>query len=286
MAKITENIRKYLLLILALVTVAIWVVYFQEPDRKLHIYFFDVGQGDSELIQKGDWQILIDGGPDNLITTRLSEVMPIEDRKIEEIIITHPHADHIAGLNEVLNRYEVGKIVLTNVDYESNTYKNLLKIIEEKNISTYEPKINDREYVFDQGKITYLWPGENLKNYQNNLNNTSIVFRFDYGNFSSLFTGDAEKETWKNIFSKNYLLLKNISVIKIPHHGSKTGLNFEQIVEIKPTVAVISVDKNNKYKLPDSEVIDSLVSTGTKVYRTDEDKTIEISTNGKDFRIE
>lgn len=285
MAKSFKNIKQYFLILLILITATIWTVYFSEPDDNLHIYFFDVGQGDSELIQRGDWQILIDGGPDDLVLERLSEVMPIEDRKIEEIIITHPHADHISGLNEVLKRYEVGKIVLTKIEYESDTYENLINLINEKQIKTTTPAIGDIEYVFDQGKITYLWPGNEVLNYQNNTNNTSIVFRFDYRNFNCVFSGDAEIESWQKIFDNSSNFLHNVLAIKIPHHGSKTGLSNEMLKIINPKIAIISLGENNKFGFPHQEILDALEENKIEVYRTDIKKTINLSTNEENWEI-
>jgi competence protein ComEC len=285
MAKKIDNLKQFFLIALTLITITIWVVYFSQPDDKLHIYFFDVGQGDSELIQKGNWQILIDGGPDDLIVEKISEVMPIDDRKIEEVIITHPHADHISGLNEVIKRYEIGKIVLTKVEYESETYKNLLKLIEEREIETTAPNIGDVEYVFDQGKITYLWPGKETPNFQNNLNNTSLVFRLDYGEFNCIFSGDAERESWIEIFKNSRKYLENIIAIKIPHHGSRTGLNMEMTEAISPKIAIISLGINNKFGFPHQEILDNLEKTKTTIYRTDREKTINLSTNGESWEI-
>lgn len=237
MVKKAAKLKLFFLFVLALITATIWSVYFSQPDEKLNIYFFDVGQGDAELIQKANWQILVDGGPDDIVIERISNVMPIDDRKIETIIITHPHADHITGLIEVINRYEIEKIILTKVDYESATYKSLLELIDKKKIKTITPKIDDVEYLFDQGKITYLWPGEEVSRFENNLNNSSIVFRFDYGDFNCIFSGDAEIEGWTEIFKKQKNNLPDIDVIKIPHHGSRTGLNENMTNIMRPDMA-------------------------------------------------
>lgn len=285
MVKKAAKLKLFFLFVLALITATIWSVYFSQPDEKLSIYFFDVGQGDSSLIQKGDWQILVDGGPDDIVVERVSTVMPVDDRKIEEIIITHPHADHILGLNEIIKRYEIGKIVLTNIDYESETYKNLRSLIIEKEIKTQTPQIGEVDYVFDQGKITYLWPGEEVSRFENNLNNSSIVFRFDYGDFNCIFSGDAEIESWTEIFKKQKNNLPDIDVIKIPHHGSRTGLNENMTNIMRPDIAIISLGLNNKYGFPHQEILDILAKNKTRVYRTDQDKSINIRTDGKNYEI-
>lgn len=285
MVKKAAKLKLFFLFVLALITATIWSVYFSQPDEKLNIYFFDVGQGDAELIQKANWQILVDGGPDDIVIERISNVMPIDDRKIETIIITHPHADHITGLIEVINRYEIEKIILTKVDYESATYKSLLELIDKKKIKTITPKIDDVEYLFDQGKITYLWPGEEVSRFENNLNNSSIVFRFDYGDFNCIFSGDAEIESWTEIFKKQKNNLPDIDVIKIPHHGSRTGLNENMTNIMRPDIAIISLGLNNKYGFPHKEILDILAKNKTRVYRTDQEKTINIRTDGKNYEI-
>jgi competence protein ComEC len=285
MVKKAAKLKLFFLFVLALITATIWSVYFSQPDEKLNIYFFDVGQGDAELIQKANWQILVDGGPDDIVIERISNVMPIDDRKIETIIITHPHADHITGLIEVINRYEIEKIILTKVGYESATYKSLLELIDKKKIKTITPKIGDVEYLFDQGKITYLWPGEEVSRFENNLNNSSIVFRFDYGDFNCIFSGDAEIESWTEIFKKQKNNLPDIDVIKIPHHGSRTGLNENMTNIMRPNIAIISLGLNNKYGFPHQEILDILAKNKTRVYRTDQDKSINIRTDGKNYEI-
>ena len=285
MVKKAAKLKLFFLFVLALITATIWSVYFSQPDEKLNIYFFDVGQGDAELIQKANWQILVDGGPDDIVIERISNVMPIDDRKIETIIITHPHADHITGLIEVINRYEIEKIILTKVGYESATYKSLLELIDKKKIKTITPKIGDVEYLFDQGKITYLWPGEEVSRFENNLNNSSIVFRFDYGDFNCIFSGDAEIESWTEIFKKQKNNLPDIDVIKIPHHGSRTGLNENMTNIMRPDIAIISLGLNNKYGFPHKEILDILAKNKTRVYRTDQEKTINIRTDGKNYEI-
>lgn len=285
MVKKAAKLKLFFLFVLALITATIWSVYFSQPDEKLNIYFFDVGQGDAELIQKANWQILVDGGPDDIVIERISNVMPIDDRKIETIIITHPHADHITGLIEVINRYEIEKIILTKVGYESATYKSLLELIDKKKIKTITPKIGDVEYLFDQGKITYLWPGEEVSRFENNLNNSSIVFLFDYGDFNCIFSGDAEIEGWTEIFKKQKNNLPDIDVIKIPHHGSRTGLNENMTDIMRPDIAIISLGLNNKYDFPHQEILDILAKNKTRVYRTDQDKSINIRTDGKNYEI-
>lgn len=290
--KLFENWRIYSLIFLALLALAIWSVYFKEPDNNLHIFVLDVGQGDAELIQKGNYQILVDGGPDSSVIAELSKVMPVEDREIEEVILTHPHADHVSGLVDVLSRYKVNKIWYSGIEYDSNVYKNFLSEVENKNISVSVPKIAESESVFDQGlngapfggKITFIWPGENALSYKDNLNNTSLVFRFDYGNFSAIFPGDCELECWQGIISDNKNSITDIVFLKAAHHGSRNGLSGELIEIMKPKIVAISLAAKNKYGFPHKEALDILQKIGADIYRTDLLGTIDISTDGKSWQ--
>ncbi|MCX6810764.1 MAG: MBL fold metallo-hydrolase [Candidatus Berkelbacteria bacterium] len=283
--KLAENWRIYLIIFLALLALAIWSVYFKEPDNNLHIFVLDVGQGDAELIQKGNYQILIDGGPDDSVISQLGKVMPVEDREIEEMILTHPHADHVTGLVDILSRYKIDKIVYSGVDYSSNVYQNFQSAIKEKNIPVSEPKKGETEKVFDQGTITYLWPSNNANVYKENLNNTSEVFRFDYGNFTGLFTGDCEVVCWQQIINQNRNLISNIIFLKVSHHGSNTGSDENNIPIIWPKIAAISCGVGNKYGFPHKETLDQLQKTGSDIYRTDLLGTIDISTDGKNWSV-
>ena len=281
MGKKINSIKIYFLIFLAFLAIAIWTVYFKEPDNNLHIFVLDVGQGDAILIQKGDYQILVDGGPDSKVISELGKVMPVEDQEIEEVILSHPHADHVSGLIEVLKRYKVDKVGYNGIDYNSGVYRDFLAEIKDKNIPTEIPMINKIESVFDQGKITFLWPGNNAQGYKDNLNNTSEVFRFDYGSFSALLPGDCEIECWQGIIANNKNLIANVVFLKVAHHGSKNGTTEENISIINPKIAAISLAKDNKFSFPHKQILELLQKIGADIYRTDLNSTINISTDGE-----
>lgn len=291
--KLTENWRMYLLIFLALLTLAIWSIYLKEPDDDLHIYTLDVGQGDAILIQKQNYQILIDGGPDNSVIEQLAKVMPVEDREIELIILTHPHADHVTGLVEIQNRYKIMKIEYSAIDYESNIYAEFLDQIKKQKIEAEIPKTGDIEDVFDaspkgtspKGKITFLWPGKNADVYKDNLNNTSEVIRFDYGSFSALFPGDCEVECWQGILKDGGKTISDLTLLKVAHHGSNNGTTAAILGVIKPKIAVISLGQKNKFGFPHKETIELLQKIGADIYRTDLFGTINISTDGNQWKV-
>lgn len=270
---------KIILSVLVLLTVFLIVEIVRSPDKdSLQLYFLNVGQGDFELIQKGNYQILIDGGPDDSILTELGKAMPLTDREIEIIILTHPHADHLTGLNQVLERYQVGQIYLSGSTTTSNTYLEFLNSIKSKSISTKIPTVGEKIAPFDNGEMTFLWPGDKYKDRSiENLNNTSEVTKFCYFAECAVFLGDQETDEQKLMYSE--LDKQNIDytaqILKIAHHGSTNGTDQTTLDKVKPRYAVIEVGANNKFGHPHAATIDLLNVAGIKTYRTDSDGTVE-----------
>ncbi len=275
-----KKFRKYLLSFLFICTLLIWLVVLTLPDRKLHVYFFDVGQGDSVLIQTSkNQQILIDGGPDNTVLSGLGEVMPFYDKKIELVILTHPHADHLVGLLEVLKNYQVDQILTTGVVHTTPEYIKWLETIKNKDIPV---KIAQAAQIInlDGAKMDILYPFESLAEEKvEDLNNSSIVCQLLYGQISFLFTGDIEEETEGKLKNNN---LKS-NVLKIPHHGSSTSLLSGILEQVDPNIAIICVGSDNPFGHPAVETLDKLKDI--EVYRTDQNGTVEIVSDGKRYEI-
>ena len=276
MASRKNNLIIPTLAFLTFLAISIWTVYLKEPDNKVHIFTLNVGQGDSILIQKGDQQLLIDGGPDDKVISELGKVMPLEDRKIEQVILTHPHADHLSGLMEVLDRYQIGEIELSGASHTSQLYIDFLRVIKEKNIPVSQVFAGKQKPIFDRGEIVFIWPEENQQDADENINNNSVVFKFSYGNFSALFPGDLEIPSWQKIIAKNKNQISAADYLKVPHHGSKNGIDEEVISIIKPKNAVISLSADNKYGFPHKQIIDLLQKIGADIHRTDLQGTIDI----------
>jgi len=272
-----------LIVIALLVWVGVFSGYKADSGKKnLQIYFLNVGQGDGEYIKTPSGQdILIDGGPDNSVLTELGKVMNFGDMKIDLVILTHPHADHIAGLVEVLKRYEVDEVWGSGVEYPSATYDTWKKLIIEKNIKNElvsVPKSAD----FGGAKITVLYPLLPEKNLKiDNVNNASVVTELDYGSFSALFTGDAEKSVQSEIY-KN---LHAVTVLKVNHHGSTNGTDDMWLQILRPAVAVIEVGAKNTFGHPTSTVIELLKKYAVQIYRTDQNDTINISSDGVNWWV-
>lgn len=277
----------YILGILSITAILIWIAVFYLKDQNLHLYFLNVGQGDSIYVRILNKDLLIDGGPDKASLSELGDIMPFWDKKIDYVILTHPHSDHITGLIDIINRYEVGEIFYTGVLHSSNEYLGFLQIVKNKNIPL---KIISKEdfFILDNNvKVNFYWPLEDLVNKEKtNLNDTSIVVKINYNKFSTLLTGDIEKEVQQQLIDKEYQRSKpaisNVNILKIPHHGS-ANLTDEFLNLTKPDIAVICVGEKNKFNHPAKETLNKLENRKIKTYRTDQKGRIEIITNGEIF---
>ena len=297
MKKVTQTV----LILLVLVLIFVWTEVVKSPhDDSVHIYFLNVGQGDAELIEKGNTQILIDGGPDDKVLSELGKVMPASDRKIETVILTHPHADHLTGLNQVLDRYEVGTIYSNGTLYTTNGYLEFLSKIKDKKIDYQIPEIDQEIKLFDNSSLTFLWPGRQYVGATvENANNASEVTRFCYFSHCALLTGDIETDEQAKMFaschselvSESQKTLKQVQgdnncdnifeseLLKIPHHGSTNGTNQTLLDMVKPKHAIIEVGADNKFGHPHAATIDLLKSANLETFRTDRDGTVEFIIN-------
>ena len=280
--------RKYIYLVLLLAICLFLLFVVSLPDNDLHIVACDVGQGDAILFQKSNIQILIDGGPDSKVLQCLSKYMPFWDRTIELVILTHPQTDHFTGLIDVFRRYSIDALLANSVDASSGSYQVLKKDIRGMNLKLVNPKTFMKINLNDI-KISLLNPPE-LSDHPNqnvlgafttkeDLNNFSIVSRFDYKNFTALTTGDMGPNITGRVMETG--LIKNITYLKVPHHGSKNGLTKEFLDLINPRVAVISVGAKNHYGHPSPEVIDMLRKANVITKRTDLDHSIHFVTDGE-----
>lgn len=246
---------------------------------KLRVIFFDVGQGDSVFIQTPFGEdILIDGGPDNKVLEKLSETMPFYDRKIDVIILTHAHADHLAGLVEVLKRYEVGSVYYNGLPPDSDLAQEFFREIKEKKINLAAVRGVKRPEEIKGVSIDIFSPEDDFLKETTNVNNASLITKVFYGDDSFLFTGDAEIEEWEHLLSVGYNF--NTDVLKVAHHGSSNGTVKSLLKEVSPEIAVISVGKGNDFGHPSLRVIKKIKSVGAKIYRTDTNGDIKVTADG------
>jgi competence protein ComEC len=276
-------IKKYACLIL-IILFSCSIFLWNEIDKganndSLSVNFLDVGQGDAALVQKGNFQILIDGGPDDSVLPEISKIMPPFDRKIELVVLTHPHADHLVGINKILDRYEIGEIESAGVVASSSLYLEFLEKIKEKKISLSVPGLGSKKDFAENSSIYFLWPGDKYINRQiDNLNNSSLVSKVCYFSNCVLFMGDQEKDEqqkmvdyYKDIKSED--LFKG-QIIKAAHHGSSNGL-FPDLYQLSGAKsAIISAGKDNQFGHPHPVVLDYLIKNSISTYRTDQRGTI------------
>jgi competence protein ComEC len=253
------------------------------PDDKLHISFLDVGEGDAILIQKGNQQVLIDGGPGSQeVTLGLGNRMPFWDRTIELVILTHPHADHLTGLVEVLQRYKVEQVLYPDLNYESPLYEEWLNSIEEKDIESTIAQAGQEIELGDGVVIKVLNPQASLlTGTESDIDNNGVVLRLTMGEINFLLTADIGWEAEFELISRGTELAS--TVLKVSHHGSDTSTTPEFLASANPQVAVISVGEDNPYGHPSAEVLDRLGEKlgAENIYRTDEQGTIEFITDGE-----
>ncbi|AKM82438.1 TPA: MBL fold metallo-hydrolase [Candidatus Berkelbacteria bacterium] len=283
-----KNRLQFIFGFLLVSAVIIWAGYFTNSNADTnntdHIYFLDVGQGDSEYIKLRDGSdILIDGGPDQKVLTELGRVMDFGDRKIDLVILTHPHADHLTGLISVINRFEIGEVWESGVEYPSSVYDQWKNDIKTKNISdSFVTAGKSQSFNFGQTKFSVLYPLLPEKNLKiDDLNNSSVITQLSDGRISFLFLGDAQLEAQQKILNQ----LNLITVLKVGHHGSSNGTLDDLLKITRPAVGVIEVGKDNTYGHPASSVINLLKSYAVRIYRTDQNGTVEISTDGKSYNI-
>ncbi len=245
----------------------------------LTINILDVGQGDAILLEAPRGQtILIDGGPDKKVLRRLGEELPFWERRIDLVVMSHPHEDHIFGLAAVMERYEIGVIMLTGVEAHSPTYDRLLALIKEKNIPLYTAD-HAEEISFDDLKLKILYP---LKSFSGqriaNLNNSSIVIKASYKDIDLLLTEDAEEPEEKELLASGIDL--EAEILKAGHHGSETSSSEAFLKAVKPRVALISDGTGNSYGHPSPRTLKRLERLGIAFRRTDLEGTIRMQTDG------
>lgn len=269
-----------ILVLIFILTFLPWLALISLPDNKLHIYFFDVGQGDSIFIKTPqNYQILIDGGPGNKVLYELGKAMPFYDRTIDLVILTHPHADHVIGLIEVLKRYQIEQVLINSITYDSAEYQTFLNLVEELKIKKNPFLAGDQIKLKDSVVLESSWPKRQTDIFETlDVNRASMIFRLSYGNFSALFTGDAElSEENPELISFEW---ERVNVFKVPHQGSKGAVTREPLLKLKPKLAVILVGPN-KFGHPSDEVLELLESAGSEILRTDQDGTVEVVSDGE-----
>jgi competence protein ComEC len=279
---ISQSPKRWVIPPLLVVAILVSVGGATMPDDELHVSFLDIGQGDAILIQKGNQQVLVDGGPSpQALALELGDRMPFWDRTIELVVLTHPHSDHLAGLVEVLQRCQVEQVLYPDLDYESTLYDEWLGLIEEKDIPRTPAQAGQKIDLGDGVIIEVLNPQTPLlTGTSSDINNNSVVLHITMGKVSFLLTADIEQEAeFKLIVLRADL---TSTVLKVGHSGSYTSTTSEFLAATSPQVAVISVG-DNPFGHPHAEVVERLEKELglSNIFRTDRQGTIEFITNGE-----
>lgn len=247
-------------------------------DGELTVHYLNVGQADSILVTNNDKTMLIDTGDKDGKDVIIPYLENLNIEKIDILIFTHPHKDHIGSGVDVIENFEIGTVYMSSAVTTTKTFEKLIDKIEEKNLETIIPNIGDK-ISFGDCDITVLSPSKEY----DDLNNNSIVIRLNYGNTSFLFMGDAEKEAEKDIIELGADI--NVDVLKVGHHGSITSTTKEFLNKVNPSYAVILCGEDNDYNHPNQETLDKLDSMNVKYYRTDINGTILIDSDGNNINI-
>lgn len=241
----------------------------------LLIDFIDVGQADSILIRNQDKTMLIDAGTNESGETVVNYLDNLGITTIDYLIGTHPHEDHIGGLDDVINHFNIGQIYMPKIETSTKTFEDVLNAIDNKRLTVTSPNKGDKIEI---GQAIGTFMTEPILD-KDNLNLSSLVIRLEFGNNSFLFMGDAE-ETNENTI--NWI---KTDALKVGHHGSNTSSSESFLQQVQPQYSIIMVGKDNSYNLPTQETIDKLNTIGSHVYRTDENGTIQIISDGDTIEV-
>jgi competence protein ComEC len=278
---------KYLIGIVLVIVIAVSLTLQFFPSKtsappttvEFQVTVLDVGQADSTVIQSGNSLMLIDAGSNNSADNLVKTLKNLGVTKLDVVIGTHPHEDHIGGLDNVINQFDIGQVYLPDITSNTQTFEDVLEALENKKLNITDPIPGT---AFNLGSATCTILAPNSLSY-GEINDYSIVIRIKYGNISFLLAGDAATTSENEILAKSFTLKSD--VLKVGHHGSSTSTSEKYLSSISPRYAVISVGQGNDYGHPHKETLDKLTTAGIKVYRTDLDGTVTFTSDGNNLAI-
>lgn len=274
--------RKGAAFALAVGVILVWLAAANLPDGKLHVLFLDVGQGDAILVQTpAGSRLLIDGGPSPaLLLSGLGRRLPFWDRRIDFILLSHPHEDHLLGLLSVVERYQVRQVLMSGVTCQSPLCAQWQQLLQTKEIPVLTIEVPMQVDLDNRLRMEILPP---VTIADDNLDTTSLVARLSWQETSFLFAGDLEAEGLLALHDAGWELRS--SVLKVAHHGSNEAVNEELLAVIEPEIAVISVGTDNRFGHPAATTLSCLAEAGIQVLRTDQVGTVEIITDGRHYQV-
>ena len=281
-AERTRPRRKWAMAAAAILLVLAGSVVAARPDGRIHVVVLDVGQGDSVLLE-GDrgGRILVDGGPDaTVLMTALDRYIPAWDRRIDAIVLTHPHDDHVAGLVAVVDRYRVGRAFESGWPASTPTYLAWLQALEAHGLRAERLKTGD-SLLLDDATLRVLWPDDGRTRASGldptaadnrKANDASVVLLGEFESRRFLLTGDAEDDVDPMLVARG---LPRVDMLKVAHHGSGTASSDDMLAAVQPGAAIISVGAANTYGHPSPKTIERLQAHAAEVFRTDLMGTVE-----------
>lgn len=249
---------------------------------ELKAYFLDVGQGDSTLIMFGNKTILIDAGEVSQGNIVVQKLKSLGISRIDLLVATHPHADHIGGMERVLDAFAVGQVLDAGMPHPSPLYEHFLNMIESCHIPYTVAKQGQIIEIDPALRILVLFPPDNPS--IEDLNDNSVVLRISYGTIDLLLTGDAGISAEMQMLMTGYAL--DSEILKVAHHGSSHSTSFAFLERVHPQVAVISVGADNPYGHPSDTTLAALNTAGYTIYRTDHDGDIQVKSDGMSYTVQ
>lgn len=250
---------------------------YTNEEANLKVHFIDVGQADCILIESSNKYMLVDAGNNADEELLLSYLNNLGIKKLEYVIGTHPHEDHIGSLDAVIRNYEIGKVILPEKEHTTRTFENVLDAIEEKNLRITKPKVGDK-YNIGDASFVIIAPNAD---YKEELNDWSVGIKLTLEDTSFVMCGDAEKDAEKDILS-NGIDLK-ADVLKLGHHGSRTSSSKDFVDGVDPSYIVLTCGMDNSYGHPHKETMNWLKKRGIPFFRTDMQGTIIATSDGDEI---
>ncbi|HEY9480849.1 MAG TPA: MBL fold metallo-hydrolase [Candidatus Paceibacterota bacterium] len=277
--------KLFVLTALVIVLIVSTIAYVKERKSNLRVYFLDVGQGDAIYIRTpGGHDMLIDGGPSGIVLRRLSEVMPWYDRSVDVVVETHPDADHIGGLPDVLGRYQVGVFMEPGIDSDNAIDDEIARVRKARGVNQVVAR---RGQVVDFGDGSYfriLFPDIDVTDFKDT-NDASVVGQMVFGSTSVMLTGDSPMAVENHLVETDGTGLQS-TLLKAGHHGSRTSSGKEYVETVAPQWAIFSAGKDNRYGHPHAETVAIFQSLGIPMINTANVGTIRFVSDGKTFKHE
>lgn len=285
-----KKIVIYLFVLAALAGLAvIWILAGKEKtkyDRRettekgmLEVHFMDVGQGDSILVRSEEENMLIDAGTNEDEEIVVSYLKKLGIEHLDYVIATHPHIDHIGGMDAVMENFSVGICFMPQETYSSDSYNDVMEIVQEQEILISHPDSQER-YEIGSGQFVFITPDSN--NQYEDVNDSSLGIRLTNGKHSFLLCGDISTSIENQILDSGILIRSD--VMKLNHHGSSDANSWDFIKEVSPSYVVVTCGRRNEFGHPHEKVMKRIKKSGAGIFRTDRQGTVVFFSDGKNLR--